>query len=279
MRIVLLVNESSGSGTEGEALERALAGQGAEVSRLPVDRAAEAASHAPERLVVAGGDGSVAPAADAAGEMGVPLAVVPSGTANDFARRMGLPSEASEACRLAARGARLRRLDLARLGDRPFVNVASAGLSPAAGRRAAPLKPALGALAYFAGAIRAALTERPLPCAVRCDGREVFRGEAWQVMVGCSGAFGAGSRLAEADPGDGLLDVVAIAAGPRLRLARHAHGLRRGRVSEQPGAAHARGRTVELDLPPGEHLNVDGEIVPAAPRAEVVPGRFALVVG
>ena len=98
-------------------------------------------------------------------------------------------------------------------------------------------------------------------------------------MVGCSGAFGAGSRLAEADPADGLLDVVAIAAGPRLRLARHAYGLRRGRVSEQPGVVHARGRVVELDLPAGERLNVDGELVEPAPRVTVEPGRFQLVVG
>lgn len=279
MRIVLLVNESSGSGTDGEALERALAREGADVRRLPIDRAAEAAAHAPDRLVVAGGDGSVAGAADAAGEIGVPLAVIPTGTANDFARRMGLPSDPAEACRLAARGERLRRLDLARLGERPFVNVASAGLASEAGRRAGPLKPALGPIAYLAGALRTALTGRPLRCAVRVDGREAFSGEAWQVMVGCSGAFGAGSRLAEADPGDGLLDAVVISAGPRLRLARHAYGLRRGRVSDQPGAVHARGRVVELDLPPGERVNVDGEIAPAAPRAEVVPGRFSLVVG
>ena len=111
-----------------------------------------------------------------------------------------------------------------------------------------------------------------------CDGREVFSGKAWQLMVGCSGAFGAGSRLIEADPSDGLLDVVAIAAGPRLRLVRHAYGLRRGRVSEQPGVVHGRGRVVDVALPPGVRMNVDGEIVPAAPRMTVEPGRFELVV-
>jgi diacylglycerol kinase family enzyme len=72
---------------------------------------------------------------------------------------------------------------------------------------------------------------------------------------------------------------VVVAAGPRVRLVRHAYGLRRGRVSDQPGVAHARGRVVELDLPPGEDLNVDGDIVDAAPRAQVEPGRFGLVVG
>jgi diacylglycerol kinase (ATP) len=278
VNVVLLVNEASGSGTDGDAIEAGLRAEGAEVRRLPLDRTDEAASLAPERLVVASGDGGVAPAADAAGGIGVPLAVVPSGTANDFARRMRLPFETAEACRLAVHGSRLRRLDLGRLGDRPFVNAASAGLAPAAARRAGPLKRLLGPVAYMVGAVWSAATERPLPCAVSCDGREVFSGDAWQVIVACSGAFGAGSRLDEADPADGLLDVVVIAAGPRLRLVRHAYGIRRGRLSDQPGVVHARARVVELDLPPRERLNVDGELVEPAPRATVDPGRFELVV-
>jgi diacylglycerol kinase (ATP) len=279
VRVVLLVNEASGSGTDAGGLEAALRSEGAEVRRLAVDRAAEAAEHGPERLVVAGGDGSVAPAADAAGALGVPLAVIATGTANDFARRMGLPADPDEACRLAVGGSRLRRLDLARLGDRPFVNVASAGLASGAARRARPLKRALGPVAYMVGALREAVAARPLRCVVSCDGRELFAGPAWQVMVGCSGAFGAGSRLSEADPSDGLLDAVVIEAGPRVRLARHAYALRRGRVSDQPGVVHGRGRVVELDLPAGERLNVDGELVSAGRRAEVDAGRFELVVG
>ena len=122
------------------------------------------------------------------------------------------------------------------------------------------------------------MNRRRVRCSVRCDGREVFSGHAWQLTIACSGAFGAGSRVQEADPGDGLLDVVAMAAGPRARLARYAYGLRRGRVSEQPGVVHDRGTVVDLDLPAGERLNVDGELVPAARRAAVIPGRFELVV-
>ena len=279
MRIALLVNESSGSGTDGDAIEAALRGEGADVRRLPAERTDDVAAQEPDRVVIASGDGGIAPAAEAAGAIGVPLALVPSGTANDLARRMGLPSGTADACRLAVRGRRLRRLDLGRLGDHPFVNVASAGLATGAARRAGPLKRALGPLAYMAAAVATAATERPLRCAVSCDGRGVFSGEAWQVVIACSGAFGAGSRVAEADPSDGLLDVVAIAAGPRLRLARHAYGLRRGRLSHQPGVVHARGAVVGLDLPAGERMNVNGELLPSAPRAAIEPGRFELVVG
>jgi diacylglycerol kinase (ATP) len=85
------------------------------------------AADAPERLAVAGGDGTVAGAAELAGRLGVPLGVIPGGTANDFVRTSGLPLDPLEAARLAVTGTELRRLELGRLGDgRPFVNVASA---------------------------------------------------------------------------------------------------------------------------------------------------------
>ena len=108
-----------------------------------------------DRVVLSSGDGGVGPAAEAAGAAGVPLAVIPSGTANDFARRMRLPDDPRQAARLAVRGEHRRRLDLARMGDRPFVNVATAGLAVAATRRASPLKRVLGPLAYLAGAAAA----------------------------------------------------------------------------------------------------------------------------
>ena len=58
---------------------------------------------------MAGGDGSIAPAAAAAGAAGLPLAVIPAGTANDFAHGMKLPLDLDEACRLAVQGTRPRR--------------------------------------------------------------------------------------------------------------------------------------------------------------------------
>ena len=173
----------------------------AEVVCLPIDEGLAAIGEGVDRAVLASGDGGVGPAAEAAGAAGVPLAVIPSGTANDFARRMRLPDDPREAARLAVRGEHRRRLDLARMGDHPFVNVAAAGMSVAAARRAAPLKRVLGPFAYFVGAGVTAVVGRPLRCAVDVDDRRVFQGRAWQVMVACSGSFGAGSVIDEADAG------------------------------------------------------------------------------
>lgn len=208
----------------------------------------------------------------------MPIAVVPCGTANDFARAKELPRQVDEACRLAVRGERTRALELGHMGERPFVNVASGGLAAVAARRADPLKKRLRQFAYLWGAVRAGASSGPWQCRVRCDAREVFSGGAWQVIVASSGAFGGGSEIAAADPADGVLDVTVIPAGSRLRLARRAVGLRSGGVTEQRGVVHARGRAVEVD---GElEYNVDGEIV-AEGRARfgVSPAAFRLVVG
>ena len=226
---------------------------------------------APERLVAAGGDGTIAPVAALAGRLGVPLGVVPVGTANDFARAHGLPLDEAVAWELARWGTRTVPLELGRLaGGRPFVNVASAGLAAVAARQAAPLKPALGPLAYPVGAVGAALTSPPLDVVVRVDGAVVHSGPAWQVIVACTGAFGGGAGV-RADPSDGALDV-AVLAGPRTALAKHARDLRSG------AEPHARGRVVEVSGA-GE-LNVDGEVVAGGmERVTAAAAAFSLVVG
>jgi diacylglycerol kinase family enzyme len=276
--IALVANPDSGDGA-AERVERALRAGGAEVEAFPPDRADDAAASGVARVAIAGGDGSIAPAASAAGKAGIPVAVIPTGTANDFAAAAGLPEDFDDACELALRGERTRAVDLAWLGERPFVNVASAGLAPQAARRAAGLKGALGSLAYLVGAIEAGARARPVRCRAECDGEPLFEGEAWQVTVGCSGAFGAGASVG-GELGDGRLRVVAVPARARLSLLRRAYGLRRGRIGAQSGVASAGCAVAALDLPPGAELNVDGELVEAGPvEARVEPGAFELVVG
>ncbi len=281
MRIGLVVNRASGGGLDPAPLVRAMAGHGAEVAVHDPAELERAAAGAPERLAVAGGDGTIGPVADLAGRLGVPLAVIPGGTANDYARATGLPLDPIAAAELAVTGTALRRYELGRLGDgHPFVNVASAGLASAAARRAAPLKPRLGALAYGVGAVRAAATASPLRCAVRAGGATVFEGGAWQVIVAVTGAFGGGSEVGAADPADGVLDVAILPAGSRIGLARRAWGLRRGTIAEQRGVEHHRAGVIEVDVPPGTEFNADGELRRGGlERVTAEPDAYALVVG
>jgi diacylglycerol kinase (ATP) len=278
--VALVANERSGASDPGLCAER-LSSFGAEVRRFGIEEVEAAAAAGADRLVVAGGDGSIAPAAAAAGAAGIPLAVVPAGTANDFARRLGLPEELDAACRLAVRGKRTRSLELGWMNDqRPFVNVASAGLPAPAAQRARSWKERLGPLAYAIGALSAGATAKPLTCLVECDGRELLAGEAWQVTVAASGAFGAGAAVDEADPTDGALEVVAIEAGPRIALVTLAYRLRRGLVTHDPRAFHCRCSSAEVQVPDCTEFNVDGEVLKAGDaRFRAEEDAFKLVVG
>jgi diacylglycerol kinase (ATP) len=278
--IALLANPESGGGSDPDEIVRLLRSHGARVTVFGPDDAARAGESGADRLVVASGDGGIAPAAAAAARAAVPLAVIPVGTANDFARGQGLPAGLQAAARLAALGTSTRALDLAWMGVQPFVNAASAGLASLAGSAATGLKRTLGPLAYLAGALWSGLTGRPIGYAVRADGAPVSDGEAWQVTVAGTGSFGAGSALEVASAGDGLLDVAVLEAGSRLRLMRYAYGMRSGRLTEQAGVRHVRAATVDLELDRPSRLNVDGELVEAGPRLTFTTerGAFRLVV-
>jgi diacylglycerol kinase (ATP) len=276
VRIALTANRDSGGGLDPAPLAAAM--HGADVEVVGIDELDRVAALRPDRIAVAGGDGTIGPVAELAGSLGVPLAVIPAGTANDFARAHGLPTDRREAAQLAVTGATTEPLELGRLANgRPFVNVASAGLASVAARNARPLKHRLGPLAYGVGAARAAVSTGPLHVTVRADGEEVFAGDAWQTIVAVSGAFGAGSGVGEADPGDGVLDVVVLPAGSRVGLARRAWGLRTHTIAEQRGVVHAPGRLIEV-YGAGE-VNVDGEIASGGlERVTVEPDAFTLVV-
>lgn len=279
MTTALIVSPDSGGGFDPDQIVGRLHGLGVEVrsfGREDLDRVRDAE---PDRILVAGGDGSLGRAAELAGRLGVPLAVVPVGTANNFAAAKGIPGDLEEACRLAARGERTRPCELGWAGPIPFVNLASAGLAPVAAERAARWKRALGPAAYSFGAAAAAATAAPIECEVTTDGRSPFSGSAWQVMVAVTGAFGPGVRVEGTDPADGALDLVVFPAGPRRQLLRRGWWMRQGRVASQPDTVRERAPSFQLSVAAGTRFNVDGEVVELGEvHFTVKPAAFELVV-
>jgi diacylglycerol kinase (ATP) len=294
VRLGLVANRKSGGIDRLADVERVLRDAGADVEAIALDefcadpgrvdesRLAATAQRVAnvERVVAAGGDGSLGPAALLALRAARPLAVVPIGTANSFARWLGLPLDLEEAARLAARpDAGTRPIELAEAGGRPFVNVASTGLAVLAAQHARSVKRRLGSLAYVVGGVRAALSGRPMSGAVSCDGREVWRGDAWQILVAASGAFAGASSTGGVDPEDGRLDVAIVEAGRRVDLVRRGWAMRRGRLVHERGVRHERGREVALSLAGHARLqfNVDGEVLELHEARFSVLGRLQAV--
>ena len=92
-------------------------------------RASAIAERGDELLVVGGGDGTISAAASALVGTETLLGILPLGTLNHFARDLGLPAELGEAAQLIARRPE-RRVDVAEMNDRIFINNSAIGLYP-----------------------------------------------------------------------------------------------------------------------------------------------------
>jgi diacylglycerol kinase family enzyme len=280
MRLLLVSNQGSGSAEDVDPAAQ-LRAHGCDVIEVDIADAAGWTGDV-ERVVVAGGDGSVGCAARIALANDVPLAVIPAGTANDFARAMELPTDPEGACELAARGARTRDVDLGDLDGTPFVNVASLGVAPKAAEQAQSLKSRLKALAYPIGALLGAARTKPISVTAEVDGEPAWSGDAWQVMVASSGAFGGWGDTGKVEHGDGQLDLVVVPAGRGThRLAVDAASLVRGELAQRDGVHHSRGSRIELVLRHTQQVVVDGELLDLDDRrlvATVAPGPLRVVV-
>jgi diacylglycerol kinase family enzyme len=227
------------------------------------------------RLVfAAGGDGTVRACAQALSGTGIPLAIVPLGTANLTARALGIPSRAERALE-AGFGGRDRQIDLAiARGDGmegiSLTAMAGIGLDAAVvGTARAPHKRRLGWLAYAAAGLTQ-LGWAPRDFTVRLDGGEPVTRRARCVVVGNVGLLPGGFwLLPEARCDDGWLDVGILAPAGALGWPRVAGRVltRSGRQDRALERFQARRVTISAsaDLP----RQIDGEII--------TPGRTLTV--
>lgn len=128
------------------------------------------------RIVVAGGDGTLAIAANVLRKTKVELAVVPGGTLNHFARHHGIPINPKAALELAVSG-RARPTDIATVNDQLFLNTSSIGIYTSFVHRRDRWRPKLGyVLASTLAAVQTAARSRRLALALEHDGqRAVYR--------------------------------------------------------------------------------------------------------
>ncbi len=114
-----------------EAARSALAAAGFELEAIEpdklVDHFREEVARKTPRMLVAGGDGTIAAAAAAAARSDTELAILPGGTLNHFAKDNGVPTDLGEAA-IAAGGSEIRKVDLGYLDDKVFLNTSSIGL-------------------------------------------------------------------------------------------------------------------------------------------------------
>ena len=284
-----LVNPAAGRGTGKSHLDRirVLAsryGAGLVVSRKVSDLAAQAfraAEDGVERLLVAGGDGTMHHAAQGLAGTECALGVIPLGSGNDLAGTLGIPPDLEVAVKRALEG-EIRRIDLLRVGETFSLSYAGVGFDSEVTRYANEVKVLRGPLIYFYSVIHTLITFEPPRMKVVYDGG-TFEGKVMFTVVNNLPRFGGGMRIApDAQIDDGLLDLVIVREVPKPVLLSIFPKVYSGKHVGHPAVTIVRTRRVEITIDRAMTLYGGGEplrpVEPGEPVAvEVVPGGLAVV--
>src|SRR5262249_36284277 len=199
--------------------------------------AAEAAAEGAELVLAVGGDGTVSEVAAGLAGTETELAVVQRGSGCDFIRTFGISKQTDRALEVAAH-ASARTIDMGRVTfagrdgteqTRYFVNVASAGLTGVAADRGNHGGKPLGATVAFAwAAVATFVSYRNSPFTVEIDDERIDQVCNNAIVANCRYFAGGMKILPEADPSDGLLDVLVWGDVSKTDLALNLHKLYRG---------------------------------------------------
>jgi YegS/Rv2252/BmrU family lipid kinase len=221
-------------------------------------------------IVLCGGDGTIASGAMAVMESGLPLGIIPMGTANDLARTLAIPMDLEQAADVIVTGA-TRRIDVGSVNGHAFFNVASIGLSADLARKLdAGLKKRWGRLGYAVAALRVLSRARRFAATIteKDDETQV---STYQIAVGNGRHYGGGNVVEEkASIDDGHLDLYSLEVSNVWKLAAMMRSFRAGRQglwSEVRTAKCVRFDVVTRHPMP---VNTDGEIVTATPARFMV---------
>lgn len=258
--------------------------------------AAEAVVNGARLVACCGGDGTLNEVVGGLVRSGrateVVLAVIPSGTGGDFRKVLPLgpsPAEAVECLRTGI----VRPADYGVLSfvgpdgtetSRPFINIASCGISGLVDHFVNNTTKALGGKASFLiGTVRGMFAYRNLPLRVTVDGATMYEGPAKLVAIGNGRFFGGGMMITpRAAWDDGLFDVTVFGDMSRPEFIALSRYIYSGTHLGRPKVLSARGKVVEVGVPgggPGALIDLDGEQPGRAPlRAEVVAGGLRLLV-
>lgn len=287
--IRFLVNPSSGRGTGRANLDRirilaSKLGAGLCVSRKVGDlaeQARRAAEDGIERLLVAGGDGTMQYAVQGLAGTSCALGVIPLGSGNDLAGTLGVPPDVDAAVERAVSG-EIRRIDLARVGETYSVSYAGVGFDSEVTRYANEMKILRGPLIYFYAVIHTLITFVPPRMRIVHDTGE-FEGRVMFTVVNNLPRFGGGMRIApEAQIDDGLLDLVIVKEVPKSVLLSIFPKVYNGKHVGHPAVQIVRTRRAEITIDRAMTMYGGGEplrtVEAGEPVAvEVVPGGLAVV--
>jgi YegS/Rv2252/BmrU family lipid kinase len=228
-----------------------------------------------------GGDGTVMDVAEAAMKNGVPMAILPRGTANAVAWHFGLPFDVTRALKVATQG-RPVKIDVARTPHRDFLLVAGLGYDAHVIRDATRvLKRRFGFLAYLYAAFKN-FGRRPYSFRISLDDEEPFRVRGAMAVVANIGTLAGNIRLVRhVSPVDGRLDVVVVSPANFGAFFRMVFFGILGRLHEDPRVHYYQASRIRMECRPSGPLEIDGNGIEGMHRemtVEILPQALTVMV-
>ncbi len=221
-------------------------------------------------VIVVGGDGMVHLAVQELASSKIPLALVPAGTGNDFARTLGhnleKPLENLKVALLSSPEA----VDLGVVNDKFFAEILSTGFDSIVNERANSFKRIKGRMKYNIAILLVLSTFKPKTYRFRIDGI-TFESKAMLIAVSNGQSYGAGMRITpDASINDGQFDVMILGPVSRFEFLRVFPKVFSGKHVSHPAVKILKGKEVDIDSDAIAYA--DGERIGDLPiRARVAP--------
>jgi len=239
-----------------------------------------------ERIVVAGGDGSIHEAVNGImrTDSNARLGVIPTGTGNDFAKACAIPLDWEHAAQLLVNrlsvNATSRCIDIGRMNDRYFANGAGIGFDAKVTQVARSYRWRVGDLVYLFAIFRCMLDGIATPDMTITSDELQWRGPVTLANISNGPWVGGMFHIAPmADNGDGLLELLIADPVSRLRITSLLPKLIRGRHMDEAEISHASVRRVRIDATAPVPSHLDGEVQALARHfdIDVLPAALDLL--
>lgn len=226
----------------------------------------------PDLLILGGGDGTISGLVDLLVGHDVILGVLPFGTANSFARTLGIPLDIDKAINVLAHGAP-RRIDLGMIDDDYFANCAALGISPQIAETVPHgLKKVLGRAGYLGWAALQFAKFRPFTLIVD-DGEKEHRLRVVEVRIS-NGPYHGGTELVDdASVDSGEIVVQAVQGHVKRRLIKNWFASVFRLSARHEDTINFCGKSLRVATEPSLPISIDGEVLAHTPvTAKIAAG-------
>ena len=236
-----------------------------------------------DMIIVSGGDGTVNEVAKGIvkSENKIPVAILASGTVNDFANYMKIPNDVNDFYNMIKKFETVS-VDLGKLNDDYFVNVAAGGILSNVGYQVLPeAKLVLGRMAYYLEGLKEITLQGIKPINLQIESEEYSSVEdVLLFLISNSSSIGGFKKIApKADVLDGLLDIVIVKKSDVGNLANIFFNIFSGEHVNHPNVIYFKSNKIKLNTTNDVNIDIDGEYGGKLPATfQVVPKAFKILV-